>query len=374
MIKGIRILTMSALLFQAGCSSPSEKKSPSAERTSIPTPALTLEGANRLSKLPFKCMDTEYPNTMQNVVYSKSDIKNPKTAHPAFYGCFDWHSSVHGHWSLVKLLKQFPDLGNADKIREKLAVNLSRENVMVEVEYLKGKYNKPFERAYGWAWLLKLAEELHTWDDPLAKKLEQNLQPLSLLIVNYFTLYLPDLKKPVRSGVHPNTAFALAFAWDYSVATGNDSLKNLIEQRARDYYLKDSACKTLEPEGADFFTPCLEEMDIMRRVLPKEEMRTWIARYIPALSQKTFSLDPGKVADRTDGHLGHVDGVNFSRAWCLLGLANDLPGYEHLRQIAFRQIDYSLPGLLNGDGGNYDASGHWLGTFAIYALNSIQKK
>jgi len=374
MIKGIRILTLGAVLFQIGCSAPSEKKEAPAENKPVPTPELTLEGANRLSKLPFKCMDTEYPNTMQSVAYTEADIKNPKSAHPTFYGCFDWHSSVHGHWSLVKLLKQFPNLENADKIREKLAINLTRENVMVEVEYLKGKYNKSFERTYGWAWVLKLAEELHTWDDPFAKKLEQNLQPLSTLIVNYFTLYLPDLKRPVRSAVHPNTAFALGFAWDYSIATGNDSLKKLIGQRARDYYLKDSVCKTLEPEGTDIFTPCIEEIDIMRRVLPKDEMRAWVARYIPSLLQKTFSLDPGKVTDRTDGHLGHVDGVNFSRAWCLLGLANEFPEYDHLRQIAFRQIDYSLPSLLSGDGGNYDASGHWLGTFAIYALNAVQKK
>jgi hypothetical protein len=373
---GFRIFKLAFLFFLVACKDGDAKKdtgSASADPVKqAPKPALTLKDANHLATLPFKCIDTEYPNTMQQVLYSEADIKSPKKAHPSFYGCFDWHSSVHGHWSLVKLLKMFPDLENAATIRQKLTVNLAPENVKTEVEYLKGKYNKSFERTYGWAWLLKLSEELHTWDDPLGKQLEKNLQPLTELLVKYFIEYLPKLDNPVRSGVHPNSAFGMAFAYDYAVAVGNDSLKKFIVGRAKDFFLKDTACQIgLEPEGQDIFSPCLEEIDIMRRVLPKDSLKSWVAKFLPQLADKSFKLDPGKVVDRTDGHLGHIDGLNFARAWCLIGLANDLSEYEHLRNIAYNHMDYSLSFLLGGDGGNFDASGHWLGSFAIYALNSI---
>jgi len=375
MKKAISILSLFLILLEFGCNTSVKKAEPAEEKVTQTIPSLSLDNASRLSKLPFKCMDTEYPNTTQQTLYSEADIKTPKEVHPTFYGCFDWHSSVHGHWSLVKLLKQFPDLANAAAIRQKLTVNLNEANVNVEVKYLQGKRNKAFERTYGWAWLLKLAEELHTWNDPLGKKLEHNLQPLTNQIIRNFMQYLPELDKPVRSGLHPNTAFGLSFAWDYALTTGNDSLKTMIAKRAREYYLKDPRYNiAMEPEGADILSPCLEEIDIMRRVLSENELKDWLGKFLPELKEKSFKLAPGKVSDRTDGHLGHIDGLNFSRAWCLLGLANAYPEYEHLRPIAYSHINYSLPSLVGGDGGNYDASGHWLGSFAIYALNSIPGK
>jgi len=226
---------------------------------------LTLAEANRLASLPLHCMQEEYPNKLNQTIGSEEDLQSPKVLHPAFYGCFDWHSSVHGHWSLVSLLKQFPNLENSEEIREKLAENISKENIEIEILYFKGKYNKSFERTYGWAWLLKLAEELHTWNDPLARELEMNLQPLTDIIVQGYLDFLPKLNYPIRVGEHTNTAFGLTFAYDYAKTVENTALKSLIEQRAKDFYLSDENCPiSWEPSGFDFLSPCLEEADIMR--------------------------------------------------------------------------------------------------------------
>ena len=333
-------------------------------------PELNLIEANRLSKLPLACMFTEYPNKLGQVLGSPEDLNPPKVLHPAFYGCFDWHSAVHGHWSLVSLLKQFPDLENATGIRENLRKNISKANIEKEVAYFYGEYNKTYERTYGWAWLLKLAEELHTWDDPLARELETNLKPLTDLIVQKFMEFLPKLVYPIRVGEHPNTAFGLTFAWDYAHTTGNTALKSLIEKRARDFYFNDTSCPIgWEPGGFDFLSPCIEEAAIMLRVLPENEFKSWIAKFLPELQSADFTLEPGIVSDRTDGKLVHLDGVNFSRAWCLNEIANRYPEYKHLRNIAINHVNYALPHIVDG---NYEG-GHWLGSFAIYALNSFKK-
>jgi len=333
-------------------------------------PRLTLIEANRLSKLPLKCINMEYPNKLGQTIGSELDLKTPRVLHPAFYGCFDWHSSVHGHWSLVSLLKQFPHLENASELRVRLAQNISLENIQAEVLYFQGEHNKIYERTYGWAWLLKLAEELHTWDDPLAKELETNLQPLTNLIVQYYLDFLPKLNYPIRVGEHPNTAFGLSFAWDYANAIGNKNLKNSIQQRALYFYQNDVSCPlNWEPGGYDFLSPCLEEAALMLRILPKLEYEIWLAKFLPQLN-KDFKLDPGIVSDRTDGKLVHLDGVNFSRAWCLNQIANAYPKYSYLKDIAIEHLKYSLPSIVD----DHYEGGHWLGSFAIYALNSIDKK
>ena len=332
------------------------------------SPKLTLEEANRLSKLPLKCMNTEYPNKLGQTLGGEEDLKAPKVLHPAFYGCFDWHSSVHGHWSLVSLLKQFPKIDNAAQIRDKLLQNISKENITNELTYFNGKHNKIYERTYGWAWLLKLAEELHTWNDPLAIELENNLQPLTDLIVGRYLEFLPKLNYPIRVGEHPNTAFGLSFAWDYANAVKNENLKTLIKRRAIDFYFTDTSCPiSWEPGGYDFLSPCLEEASLMLRVLPKEDYKNWLNKFLPELLNKDFELAPGIVSDRTDGKLVHLDGVNFSRAWCLNQIANKYPEYAHLKKIAFKHINYSLPSIVDN---NYEG-GHWLGSFALYALYSI---
>ncbi len=332
------------------------------------TPILNLEEANRLSQLPLHCMETEYPNKLNQTIGSAEDLLTPKALHPAFYGCFDWHSAVHGHWSLVRLLKQFPELVNGEAIKTKLLQNMSKENILTEVDYFYGKHNTSYERTYGWAWLLKLAEELHSWDDPTARELENNLQPLTDLIVGKYIEFLPKLNYPIRVGEHPNTAFGLSFAHDYAKAVGDDELKTMIEQRSKDFYFKDKECPlSWEPSGFDFLSPCLEEAALMKRVLPTEDFKIWLSDFLPQLKEENFQLETGKVSDRTDGKLVHLDGVNFSRAWSLNKIAEDLPEYAHLKNIANQHINYSLPSIV---GDSYEG-GHWLGSFAIYALNSV---
>ena len=324
-------ITILAILLGAGCKSPQTLETPLLRNA----PELSLEQAGRLADLPLACMQTDYPNKLGQTLGSKTDMGEPKVLHPAFYGCFDWHSAVHAHWSLVKLLKSFPELEKADEIRQKLKENLSAVNIQSEVKYFNRSNESSYERTYGWAWLLKLAEELHTWDDPLGRELEENLKPLTDLIVERFKSFLPKLVYPIRVGEHTNTAFALAFAWDYATSLGEESLKEIIESRARDFYSDDAGCPMLwEPSGFDFLSPCLEEIDLMRRVLPMDEFHLWMDAFAPQLKQNDYMLEVARVSDRSDGKLVHLDGLNFSRAWVLYGLAHQYPDYNHLLQIA----------------------------------------
>ena len=328
---------------------------------------LSISQADRLAELPLKCLLTEYPNKLSQTLANKEDIEEPRVLHPAFYGCFDWHSAVHGHWSLVRLLKAYPNLDKATLIKQILKQHISKENIEKEVSYFERKYEKSYERTYGWAWLLKLAEEIKTWDDPLAKTLDKNLQPLTDKIISKYLEFLPNLRYPIRVGTHTNTAFGLTFAWDYAVSNHIDTLKALIAAKSREFYLADESCPiNWEPGGYDFLSPCLEEIDLMRRVLGKKEFKDWISKFTPQLSSKDFSLEQGEVSDRTDGLLVHLDGLNFSRAWVLYGLANQYPEFSHLRKIADQHIKYSLEKLTDG---NYEGE-HWLATFAIYALSN----
>lgn len=359
-----------AALFIISCKKKAEAPDQSGELSVTETSeiplSLTLDEANRLSQLPLGCMQTEYPNRLGQTLNDSTHLRSPRELHPAFYGCFDWHSSVHGHWTLVRLLKEFPELEGAEVMRARLLENISKENIAREVAYFKMEGNANYERTYGWAWLLKLADELHTWDDPLARELEANLEPLTAVIVEGYHRFLPKLLYPIRVGEHPNTAFGLTFAWDYAKTVKNDTLSTLIQTKAREYYLNDENCPiNWEPGGTDFLSPCLEEADLMRRVLAEEEFRGWLKRFLPALSEEDYTLAPGRVGDRSDGKLVHLDGVNFSRAWCLYGIAETLPEYGHLRAIARDHIAYSLPSVVDK---NYEGT-HWLGSFAIYALS-----
>jgi Protein of unknown function (DUF2891) len=327
---------------------------------------LDLKEANRLVKLPLQCIDNEFPNKLGQVIGSPEDLKSPKSLHPAFYGCFDWHSAVHGHWSLVKMVKSYPEMKSKDEIIAGLLRHISKENIAGEMTYFVGELNLSYERMYGWAWLLKLSEELHTWDHPQARELENNLKPLSLLIASRVKTFLPKLNYPIRVGTHTNTAFAMTMMYDYAVALDDNELKTVITERARDYFFTDADCPlTWEPSGYDFLSPCLEEADIMRRILSNEEFKKWVDAFLPDLRNKEFDLKPGIVSDRKDGHLVHLDGLNYSRAWCLYGIAETLPEYGHLVKIANDHIKHSLPSLTDG---NYEG-GHWLASFALLALS-----
>lgn len=357
------------ILFTAlySCNNPGDPKKEAVFVEAVEAPVLNLEQADRLAQLPIHCMETEYPNKLGQTIGSADDLGTPKELHPAFYGCFDWHSAVHGHWSLVSLLKEFPDLKGRDSIKQKLLSTISKDHVLKEVEYFHGEHNASYERTYGWAWLLKLAEELHKWDDPFAKKLEENLQPLTDLIVEKYMVFLPKLNYPIRVGTHTNTAFGLSFAWDYAIALNNEELKAIIEQRAREFYYTDKDCPLKwEPSGYDFLSPCLEEAGLMKRILPNHEFLVWLNKFLPQLKDKDFDLKVGEVSDRTDGHLVHLDGVNFSRAWNFNIIAEGMPEYKHLKALANKHVKYSLPSIVDG---NYEG-GHWLATFAIFALNT----
>jgi len=347
---------------------PSETETETATETTkeYPNPKFTLEEANKLIELPLACVETQYPNKLGQTIGGEEDLKAPNALHPIFYGCFDWHSAVHGYWSMVTLLQQFPEMEKAEEVRAILKRNITKENVATELAYFEGELNTSYERTYGWAWLLKLAETLHEWDDPFAKELEDTLQPLTDNIVAKYLTFLPKLVYPIRVGEHTNTAFGLSFAYDYAVSVNNMELKNLIEKRAIDFYGNDRNCPiTWEPSGYDFLSPCFEEIDIMRRVMPKEDFKTWLRNFMPQLIDKEFSIAVGEVSDRSDGKLVHLDGLNFSRAWVLYGLANEFPAYEHVTNVANKHIQYSYPNLV---GDSYEG-GHWLGSFAIYALN-----
>ena len=359
----IRVQTFLALiLILSACST---EKNNSGEEAYVAM-NLSLQEAQNLLELPLACLETEYPNKLGQTLGSKEDIAEPQALHPAFYGCFDWHSSVHGYWSLVSLLKSYPQLEKGEEVRMLLASKLCADNILAEVNYFLGEHSLSYERTYGWAWLLKLAEELHSWEDPLGRELEANLQPLTDLIVERYLDFLPKLNYPIRVGEHTNTAFGLCFAWDYALALQNQALLALIESRARDFYLNDVECPLRwEPSGYDFLSPCLEEIDLMRRILGAEEFRTWLGLFLPGLGSEDFNLPVGEVSDRSDGKLVHLDGLNFSRAWVLYGLARQYPEYAHLVRHANEHVSYSLPNLV---GDSYEG-GHWLGSFAIYALN-----
>ncbi|MGH2623245.1 MAG: DUF2891 domain-containing protein [Sphingobacterium sp.] len=327
---------------------------------------LTPAGASHLAKLPLKCMQQEFPYKTSVTFSDSSLITKPKTYHPAFYGCFDWHSSVHGHWMLVRLLKLYPGLPEAPEIRSKLTANLSAENIAKEVKIFEEDAQKGFERTYGWAWLLELQRELLTWNDPLGKQLSTNLAPLAKQLVHLYINYLPKMNYPVRVGEHSNLAFGLTLAHDYAKQTDNDSLLNIINETAIRFYKNDSACSiTWEPGGSDFLSPCLEEADLMWRILPTKAYQQWIEKFLPSLFTGEATLQPGTVSDRTDGKLVHLDGLNLSRAWCLYGIAHHTKENKaFLIKLANEHLLAALPHVASGD---YMGE-HWLASFAVYAL------
>ena len=330
-------------------------------------PSLTLEYdfAITLADLPLKCLQKEFPNKLNQSLSNSNEIGVPSVLHPAFYGCYDWHSSVHGHWLLVHLLRKFPNHPKSSEIISILTNNLTEENIQIEVDYFKRESEKSFERPYGWAWLLKLQQELDQWDHETALVLKDNLNPLTDFIVDKFIDFLPKLNYPVRSGEHSNTAFALSLAYDYALHFDQKELKELIENRSRYFYYDDKSCPIdWEPSGFDFLSPCLQEAQLMAKVLPANEFEVWFNVFLPTFSNLDVTLLPAAVSDRTDGKLVHLDGANFCRAWSLYSVVNQLPKYAHLKIIANQHIEYSLPVIVDG---SYEGE-HWLATFAALAL------
>jgi hypothetical protein len=331
---------------------------------------LSLKQANHLASLPIKCLHQEYPNKLNQLLLDSTEILSPKQLHPAFYGCFDWHSSVHGHWSLMYLLNHFPDLANKNEIIQKLKTNLSKENIQTEVAYFSKNHEKSFERTYGWNWLLKLQLELEISKETFAPELAQNLKPLSDLIILRYTEFLPKLLYPVRAGTHNNTAFGLTFAWDYAVYSDNEDFQNQIIGNAKRLFLSDENCPiTWEPSGTDFLSPCMEEIGIMSRILPEKDFITWLKKFNSSIFKKDFNWEVARVSDRTDGHLVHLDGLNFSRAWNFYHLIMLYPKqFNHLKPLADKHLNFSLPSVVDG---NYEGE-HWLASFALKAFEELK--
>jgi len=325
---------------------------------------LTQSGASVFAKLPLRCAEKEFPYKTGITYQDSSLIIAPKNYHPAFFGCFDWHSSVHGHWMLVRLLKLYPGIPEAQQIRQLFNKHFTTTNIEQELQLFRSKENKSFERTYGWAWLLQLQNELLNWDDPEAKKWSNALQPLATELSKLTITFLGKIVYPIRVGEHSNLAFGLSMMYDYAVDQKDSSLSNAIKTAAMRFYLKDKNCPfTWEPGGSDFLSPCLEEADLMRKVMPKKQFIDWLKSFMPALFDIKLKIETGKVIDRTDGRLVHLDGLNLSRAWCLKGIASSIHS-KRLLELANEHLEAALPQVASG---NYEGE-HWLASFAVYAL------
>jgi hypothetical protein len=314
--------------------------------------------------LALDCAGREYPNKIAHVMNSDADARPPRELTPSFYGCFDWHSAVHGHWLLVRALRTWPGAGFAAPARAALNRNLTPANLAREAGYMRANGRESFERPYGLAWLLKLAAELRSWDDPDAARWSESLRPAEVAAVARLRAWLPKLSHPVRVGEHSQTAFALSFLLDYARQVGDKEFARLVEERIRAYYLGDRACPvSYEPSGEDFLSPCLAEADAVRRVLPRPEFARWFEAFLPRIP-----LAPATVTDRSDPKLAHLEGLNLSRAWMLEGIADALgPRRARHASIARLAAAHREAGLEAVTGEHY-AGGHWLGSFAVYLV------
>jgi hypothetical protein len=327
--------------------------------------------AARFAALALACVTKEYPNKIAHVMQSDSDALPPRRLTPAFYGCYDWHSAVHGHWLLVRLARAFPRAPFAAEARAALTKNITPAHIQAEVAYVSAKGRETFERPYGLAWLLTLAGELREWDDPQAKTLLAALAPLEDKAAKRLATWLPKLTHPIRIGEHEQTAFSLGLVLDWARRKEDAPMSVLAVERARSYYLRDrSAPLAYEPSGQDFLSPCLAEADLMRRILKPEPFAEWLAAFLPDLPRDGSGawLEPGVVTDPTDGKLAHLDGLNLSRAWMLEGIAAGLPpGDARIAGLRAAAERHRADGLKAVTGAHYEG-GHWLGTFATYLV------
>lgn len=329
---------------------------------------LDVGAASRFAALALACVQKEYPNKIAHVLNSPEDVKGPRALTPAFYGCYDWHSSVHGHWLLARLVRTFPSAPFAASAMSALQANLTPANIAGEVAYLKGTGRESFERPYGLAWLLQLGAELRESPGPDAAALSSALRPLEAAVVERLNAWLPKLAYPIREGEHPQTAFAFGLILDY--ARANDpALAKLVVAKLREFHLNDRDCPIhYEPSGQDFLSPCIAEADVMRRVLPPAEFAAWLTTFLPRLPTTDTAawLPIGVVTDKTDGKLAHLDGLNLSRAWMLEGIAAGLPdGDLRRRSLLAAARAHATSGLDAVTGEHYEG-GHWLGSFATY--------
>jgi len=338
------------------------------DRAAAP-PALDAAAAQRFAALALKCLHEEYPNHLSHTLASDADARSPRELTPAFYGCYDWHSAVHGHWLLVRLLQLFPDAPFAAQARAALDESLTRQNIAGELAYLRQEGRASFERPYGLAWLLALCAELRVWNDAQAQRWLANLAPLETEAATRLTNWTGKLHYPIRVGEHDQTAFAFSLVWDWAGVSGDAQMRSVLAYAARRFYWNDRGCPlSYEPSGEDFLSPCLGEADFMRRVLEPQAFGRWLKQFLPDIPTRLSKpwLEPAVVSDRADPKLAHTDGLNLSRAWMLEGIASGLPpGDKRIKVLlacAQRHRDASLSAVT----GEHYVGGHWLGTFAVY--------
>ena len=328
---------------------------------------------SRFARLALACVHQEYPNKIAHVLNADADARPPRELTPAFYGCYDWHSSVHGHWLLARLARLAPESPQAADAKKALAQSLTPANIAAEVAYLQGKGRVSFERPYGLAWLLQLAAELREWGTPEGRAWADTLAPLERAAAARLAEWLPKLTKPIRVGEHTQTAFSLGLVLDWAHKSGAKEMEALVVARSRDFYAADRACPLdYEPSGEDFLSPCLAEADLMRRILPPAEFARWLDGFLPGLPKdgRADWLAPGIVTDPTDPKLAHLDGLNLSRAWMLEGIASGLPERDaRIAALNAAAAVHSEKGLASVTGEHYEG-GHWLGTFAVYLVTS----
>jgi hypothetical protein len=334
-------------------------------------PEFDSKAAERFANLALACVHKEFPNHISHTMNSDADVAPPRKLTPAFYGCYDWHSSVHGHWLLVRLIRTFPNAAFVQPARDALRQSLTAANLAQEAAYLKGQGRASFERPYGLAWLLQLAAELNEWDDPEGKQMAENLRPLQQVAIERLNDWLPKLSNPVRIGEHDQSAFALGLMLDYARSTGDENFAALVVSKSRQFYLKDRNCPlSYEPSGEDFLSPCLAEADLMRRVLPSRDFAGWLRTFLPQITATAGDkwLPPVVSPDPSDPKLAHLDGLNLSRAWMLEGIASGLPKDDsRLPAITASYEAHRKAGLAAVTGEHYEG-GHWLGSFAVYLV------
>src|SRR6185437_3322345 len=339
------------------------------------TPTFDLPSAQRFAGLSLACVHKEYPNKISHSMNIDADVAPPRKLTPTTYVCYDWHSSVHGHWLMARLARTFPDAPFTPAARAALQQSLTPENIAQEVAYLNAEGRSSFERPYGLAWLLQLGVELREWSkaepNGLPGQLSTNLQPLEQAAVGRLRTWLPKLSHPVRIGEHDQTAFALGLMIDYARAIGDEAFLSLLLDRTRYFFAADHDCPlAYEPSGEDFLSPCLAEADAMRRVLEPNEFEIWLTRFLPQIPRNRSGtwLQPEKSTDPSDPKLGHIDGLNLSRAWMLEGIASGLPRSDRrlpaLQTAAAAHRDAGLAAVT----GKYYMGGHWLGSFAVYLI------
>jgi hypothetical protein len=330
-----------------------------------------IDALGRFAALALECVHKEYPNKIAHVLQGDDDVAPPRELTPAFFGCYDWHSSVHGHWLLARLARVRPDEEFAPAARAALERSLSAANIEREVEYLAGDGRVSFERPYGLAWLLQLAAELREWDDAAARVWSRNLEPLESAAAERIRDWLPKLAYPIRAGEHSQSAFAFGLILDWARIAGDTETEALLSETALRLYAGDSDCPLrYEPSGQDFLSPCLAEADLMRRVLGPAEYADWLESFLPGIppDDRSVWLVPAIVTDRSDPKLAHLDGLNLSRAWMLEGILSGLPAEDprlpSLRSAADQHRQRGLEGVT----GEFYEGGHWLGSFATYLV------